>query len=63
MTKPQFLIDLERNGYVVVPRAVPAEACAEFRDEALAWLEKFPYGFKRGDPATWTEDHLPQGVT
>jgi len=63
MTKPQFLIDLERDGYVVVPGVVPAPDCAAFRDAALGWLEKFPYGFKRDERATWTEENLPSGVT
>lgn len=63
MTKPQFLIDLERDGYVVVPGAVPPEACAEFREQALQWLEKFPNGFDRNDRSTWTAEHLPYGVT
>ncbi|GMK55917.1 hypothetical protein CspeluHIS016_0209730 [Cutaneotrichosporon spelunceum] len=45
MTKPQFLIDLERDGYVVVPNVIPKEECAAFRDAALEWLESFPYGF------------------
>lgn len=63
MRKPPFLTALERDGYVVVPNVVPPEACAEFREAALAWLERFPYGFKRGDRSTWTDAHLPHGMT
>lgn len=61
MSKPQFLLDLERQGYVVVPNVVPQECCEEFKDEALNWLESFPYGFKRNDRSTWTDEHLPFG--
>ncbi|ROW00090.1 hypothetical protein VSDG_03550 [Cytospora chrysosperma] len=40
---------LEQDGFVVVPERIPLEDCAGFREEALSWLEKFPYGFKRDD--------------
>ncbi len=63
MTKPQFLLDLERDGYVVVPNVIPKEECAAFREAALGWLEGFPYGFKRDDRSTWDEAHLPWGPT
>ncbi|BEJ15636.1 hypothetical protein CspHIS471_0502410 [Cutaneotrichosporon sp. HIS471] len=63
MTKPQFLIDLERDGYVVVPNVIPKEECAAFRQSALEWLESFPHGFKRDDRSTWTDQHLPFGTT
>lgn len=45
-SKPQWQVDLERDGYVVVPEVVPARDCAEFREEAEQWLEKFPHGYK-----------------
>lgn len=61
MSKPQFLQDLERQGYVVVPNVVSQESCDTFKEEALKWLESFPYGFKRGDRTTWTDEHLPFG--
>ncbi|BEI92616.1 uncharacterized protein CcaverHIS019_0502440 [Cutaneotrichosporon cavernicola] len=63
MTKPQFLLDLERDGYVVVPNVIPEEECAAFREAALEWLESFPYGFKRDDRSTWADEHLPFGTT
>lgn len=63
MTKPTWLIDLERDGFVVVPNAVPREACDEFVQEAWAWLEKFPFGFKRDDRSTWDAEHLPYSTT
>lgn len=60
--KPEWQVKLETNGFVVVPGVVPVEDCAEFREEALAWLEKFPHGFRRDDRATWTEQHLPYSI-
>lgn len=57
--KPDWLKNLERDGFVVVPGVVSTDDCAEFREEALGWLEKFPHGFKRHDKSTWTSEHLP----
>ncbi|OXH42290.1 hypothetical protein J008_00054 [Cryptococcus neoformans] len=63
MTRPTFLNDLERDGYVVVPGIVPESTCDEFISEAWEWLESFPYGFKRDDRSTWTNEHLPYSTT
>jgi hypothetical protein len=63
MTKPSWLLQLERDGYVVIPNTIPQSACEDFVSEAWAWLEKFPYGFKRDDRSTWNAEHLPYGVT
>ncbi|WVQ82428.1 hypothetical protein IAT38_004556 [Cryptococcus sp. DSM 104549] len=63
MTKPQFLIDLERDGYAVVPGVIPEASCDDFVSEAWEWLESFPYGFKRDDRSTWTSEHLPYSTT
>ncbi|WWD19454.1 hypothetical protein CI109_103914 [Kwoniella shandongensis] len=63
MTRPQFLVDLERDGYVVLPNIIPAEVCDEFVSEAWEWLESFPYGFKRDDRSTWDAEHLPYSTT
>lgn len=61
-TRPGWLASLERDGFVVVPGVVPADDCADFREEALRWLEKFPHGFKRDDKSTWTSEHLPYSI-
>ncbi|KXT02886.1 hypothetical protein AC578_1804 [Pseudocercospora eumusae] len=61
MAEPQFLVDLERDGYVVVPNVVTKESCDEFVESAWEWLESFPHGFKRHDKSTWTAEHLPYG--
>lgn len=62
MTKKQFLVDLERDGYVVVPGVIPQSACDGFQEAALSWLEAFRYGFKRDDKSTWTAQNLPDNT-
>ncbi|KAJ0107200.1 hypothetical protein J7T55_007570 [Diaporthe amygdali] len=62
-SSPDWQLRLEQDGFVVLPNRISAEDCAEFREEALSWLEKFPHGFKRNDRSTWTSEHLPYSVT
>lgn len=62
VSKPQWQVKLEEDGYVVIPGVISSSDCAEFREEALSWLEKFPHGFKRDDKLTWTSEHLPYSV-
>jgi hypothetical protein len=62
-SKPDWQLQLEKDGFVVVPKRISPEDCVEFREKALSWLERFPYGFKRDDRSTWTADHLPHCVT
>lgn len=62
-SSPDWQLRLERDGFVVLPNRISAEDCAEFREEALSWLERFPHGFKRDDRSTWTSQHLPYSVT
>ena len=52
-----WLERLSKDGYVVIPNVIPEEACDQFQDAALSWLEAFPYGFKRDDKATWAAEH------
>ena len=59
-TKPSWLSELEENGVCVVPNVIPIEACREFQDSALNWLESFDRGFDRNDKSTWTSKHLPR---
>lgn len=61
--KKQFLLDLERDGYVVVPGVIPEKDCDAYQEGVLSWLEAFPYGFKRDDPSTWNNDSLPINFT
>ena len=62
-SRPDWQLRLEQDGYVVIPNRVSPDDCAEFREEALSWLERFPHGFKRDDRSTWTSEHLPYSVT
>lgn len=50
--------DFERDGYVVVP-AIPREKALQYRERAFDWLEAAGHGFKRGDPSTFKQEHLP----
>lgn len=59
---PDWQSQLEQDGFVVVPSRIPLDQCAEFREEALGWLEKFPHGFRWDDRSTWTSRHLPWGI-
>ncbi|WWD16297.1 hypothetical protein CI109_100723 [Kwoniella shandongensis] len=51
--------ELAIKGWTVVRRAVPTERALKYREEMFDWLESFPLGFKRDDPSTWTNEHLP----
>ncbi|EGP90512.1 unnamed protein product [Zymoseptoria tritici ST99CH_1A5] len=59
--KPQFLQDLEQDGFVVVPNVLPKPSCDEFVEQAWEWLESASHGFRRDDRSTWTAEHLPYG--
>ncbi|CZR57868.1 uncharacterized protein PAC_07757 [Phialocephala subalpina] len=50
---------LYRDGYAIIKNAVPADRAASYVESMTQWLEKFPLGFDRNDPSTWTEEHLP----
>lgn len=54
-----FRDDLFRDGVAVVKGAVPKERCDHYIEQMTQWLERFPLGFDRHDPKTWTEEHLP----
>ncbi|EIW68930.1 hypothetical protein TREMEDRAFT_68869 [Tremella mesenterica DSM 1558] len=54
-----FRDELAKDGVTVVKNAIPRERALEYRDEAFKWLEAWPFGFKRDDPSTWNNDHLP----
>jgi len=62
-TKPDWLANLDRDGFCVVPGVIAKEACSEFCDEAYSWLESFEYGFGRDDRSTWKTENLPYGFT
>ncbi|KAI9661855.1 MAG: hypothetical protein M1821_009094 [Bathelium mastoideum] len=56
---PQWLLDLQRDGYAVVKGAVPEDHAANYVDRMHKWLEDFNLGYKRGDRSTVHRDHLP----
>ncbi|CAG8233886.1 unnamed protein product [Penicillium salamii] len=47
------------NGYTVVKGAIPRERAIQYRERAMDWFQKFPFGFDINDKSTWKEDHLP----
>ncbi|KAL3475855.1 hypothetical protein BJX99DRAFT_270840 [Aspergillus californicus] len=51
--------DFFSNGYTVVKGAIPRDRANQYRERAMAWFQKFPFGFDINDKSTWTEDHLP----
>jgi len=51
--------DLVRDGVAIVKGAVPAERAAAYTDAMYQWLEDFGLGFKRDDPSTISNEHLP----
>lgn len=51
--------NLFQNGYAIIKNAVPASRAAGYVESMTQWLEKFPLGFDRNNPSTWTEEHLP----
>ncbi|KAF4634251.1 hypothetical protein G7Y89_g3856 [Cudoniella acicularis] len=51
--------DLFTHGYAIIKNAVPEDRAAGYLESMTQWLEKFPLGFDRNDPGTWTPEHLP----
>jgi hypothetical protein len=51
--------DLFQKGFAIVRNAVNPERAAGYVEEMIKWLERFPLGFDRNEPKTWTEEHLP----
>lgn len=54
--------DLFKDGYAIIKNAVSKENAAGYVESMTQWLEKFPLGFDRNDPSTWTEEHLPANM-
>lgn len=51
--------ELFRDGFVVLKDVISPESSRKYIQDMFSWLEKFPFGFDRNDPTTWTPDHLP----
>lgn len=54
--------DLYKDGFAIIKGAVPADRASGYVESMTQWLEKFPLGFDRNDPSTWTEEHLPANM-
>jgi hypothetical protein len=57
-----FRDQLFRDGYAVVKGATSTERADAYKEAMIQWLERFPLGFNRHDPNTWTEDYLPANM-
>ena len=55
----QAALDLETQGWAVVPDVLSTVECEEYVSGAWTWLESLDTGIKRGDPATWGDDRWP----
>jgi hypothetical protein len=51
--------DLFRDGFVVVKGIISPEKSQAYIQDMFTWLEKFPFGFDRKKPETWSEEYLP----
>ncbi|KAH7333425.1 hypothetical protein BKA65DRAFT_527578 [Rhexocercosporidium sp. MPI-PUGE-AT-0058] len=54
-----FRDDLLRDGFAIVKGAVPRENADKYAEDMYKWLENFGLGFKRDDPSTFNEEHMP----
>ncbi len=55
----QAALDLETQGWAVVPDVLSTIECEEYVNGAWTWLESLDTGIKRSDPATWGDDRWP----
>ena len=55
----QAALDLETQGWAVVPDVLSTIECEEYVSGAWTWLESLDTGIKRDDPATWGDDRWP----
>lgn len=50
------------DGYVVLKGVISQDKAKHYLDGLFEWLETFPNGFNREDPATWGPEHLPAHI-
>lgn len=48
-----------RDGFCVVKGAISPEKAISYSEDIHEWLESFGLGYKRDDPSTIKEEHLP----
>ncbi|GAA5894046.1 hypothetical protein JCM6882_007970 [Rhodosporidiobolus microsporus] len=58
-TYGDFRDELRDQGFAIIRGAVDPKRALEYRERAYGWIEKFPLGFKRDDPSTHTQAHIP----
>lgn len=51
--------DFFKKGYIVIKGAIPRERADAYREKAIDWFQKFPFGFDINDKNTWKEENLP----
>lgn len=55
----QAAVELERQGWAVIPDVLTPLECEEYLDGAWAWLESLNTGINRHDPESWGDDRWP----
>lgn len=56
---PDWLVELHRKGWTVVPRIIPREKALAYAENAYQWLESWKLGFDRNNSKTRNASHLP----
>jgi ectoine hydroxylase-related dioxygenase (phytanoyl-CoA dioxygenase family) len=56
---PQWLQDLEKNGYAVVTNAIPRDRALSYQQRAFSWLRSFSSDLDLSNPSTWIAQNLP----
>jgi len=49
---PQWLQDLEKNGYAVVKNAIPKDRALSYQQRAFSWLKSFSFDLDIANPST-----------
>lgn len=52
--------EFNEKGYIVLKNVVPKERALKYRNKMMNWLGSFPNNFDIKNPATWTQENLPQ---
>ena len=55
----QAALDLEKQGWAVIPGVLSSADCEEYVSAAWAWLESLETGIDRHDSTTWGDDRWP----
>ena len=58
----QAILDLEENGFAIVPKTLDEDQCEEVSNDMFSWLESLNSNFKRDDPTSWTTENMPHAM-